>query len=89
MRALQALDLLLDLFLRLGRDLLLFDLLPVVLDVLGDVFAFAELRLDRFQLLAQEVLALRLVHLALRRGGDLLLHGEQVDLAREQLVDAS
>ena len=58
MRALEALDLLLDLLPRLRRDLLLFDLLAVVLDLLGELFAFAELRLDRLELLAQEVLAL-------------------------------
>ena len=75
--------------LRLRRDLLLVDLLAVVLDLLGELFAFAELRLDRLELLAQEVLALRLVHLALRGGGDLLLHGQQVDLARQELVDAA
>jgi hypothetical protein len=44
--------------------------------------------LNRFQLLAQKVLALRLVHLALRRRRDLLLHGQQVDLSREHLVHA-
>ena len=87
MRALQPLDLFLDLFAGLRRDLFLFDLLAVVLDFLGDLFSFAELGLDRFQLLAQEVLALRLVHLPLCRRRDLLLHRQQVDLAGEKLVD--
>ena len=87
MRPFQPLDLLFDLLLRFGRDHLLFDFLAVVLDFLGQLLAFAELRLDRLELLAQEVLALALVHLALRGRGDFLLHREEVDLAREQLVD--
>ena len=87
MRALEPLELLLDLLPRLLRDRLLLDLLLVVLDLLGELLALAELRLDRLELLAEEVLALALVHLALRGGGDLLLHRQHVDLAREELVD--
>ena len=88
MRAFQPFDLFLDFFLRLGRDLFLFDFLPVVLDVLGDVLPFAELGLNRFELLAQKVLALRLVHLPLRGRRDLLLHRQKIDLSREEIVDA-
>ena len=56
-------------------------LLTPAADLLGEVVALAELLLDRLELLAQEVLALRLVHLVARVGGDLLLHGEQLHLA--------
>ena len=56
MRALQPLDLLLDLFLRLGRDQLLFDFLAVVLDFLGELFPFAELGLNGLELLAQGII---------------------------------
>ena len=87
MRSLQSLDLLFDLFPRFRRNHLLFDFLAIRLDVFGEVFPFAELRLNRFQLLSQEVLALRLVHLALRGRRDFLLHRQKVDLAREHLVD--
>ena len=76
MRSLQPLDLLLDLLARFGPDHLLFDFLSVVLDLFGDLLPFAQLGLNRFELLAQEVLALALVHLALSGGGDLLLHRE-------------
>src|SRR5258708_25293485 len=63
MGALEPLDLLLDLILCLRRDHPLLDLLAIVLHFLAELFSFAELGLDGFQLLAQEVLALRLVHL--------------------------
>jgi hypothetical protein len=86
-RALQAFDLFLDLFARFLRDRLLFDLLAVILDFFGEFLAFAQLGLNGFELLAEEVLTLRLVHLALRGRGDFLLHGEQVDLTCEQVVD--
>ena len=87
MGPLEALDLLLDFFSRLLRDHLLLDFLAVVLDLLGQLFPFAQLRLNRLELLAEEVLALAFVHLPLRGRGDLLLHGEEVDLASEQLID--
>jgi len=88
MRTLESLDLLLDFLARLGRNHLLFDLLAVVLDLFGQLLPFAELGLDGLQLLAEEVLALALVHLALRGRGDFLLHRQEVDLARQQLVDS-
>ena len=49
---------------------------------ISSAFAFAELVLDRLQLLAQVVLPLRVGHLLLRRRFDLALHLEQRDLAR-------
>ncbi len=85
--ALQPFDLLLDLLPCLRGDGLLFDLLAVVLHLFGELLALAELGLNGFQLLAEKVLALRFVHLALRGGGDLLLHGEKVDLTVQELVD--
>ena len=49
--------------------------------------AFAELVLDRLQLLAQEVLPLRVGHLLLARRLDLALQLEQRDLARQRHRD--
>ena len=49
-------------------------------DLLAELVALAELRLDRLQLLAQEELALAPVHLALGLRGDLLLHREHLEL---------
>ena len=54
--------------------------LAVLRELLGHLLALAELLLDRPQLLAQVVLALRLVHLAARLRGDLLLHRQDRDL---------
>ena len=48
---------------------------------------FAQLFLNRFELFAQEVFALGLVHLALGLGLDLLLHGEDFDFLAEDLAD--
>ena len=56
-------------------------------ELLGGLLAFAELVLDRPQLLPQVVLALRAVHLAARLGGDLLLHRQDGDLLGQALVD--
>ena len=86
MAPLQPLDLFLDLRGRLGRDLLLPDDPPITLELLGELLSFAELLLDRPQLLAQVVLALRTIHLAPGLRRDLLLHRENRDLAREVLV---
>ena len=58
-------------------------------DLLAQLVALAQLGLDRLQLLAQEELALRAVHLALGLGRDLLLHGEHLELLRHQLVHAA
>ncbi len=85
--SLQALDLLLDLRGRLRRDLLRGDRLAVVFELLGELLPLAELLLDRAQLLAQVVLALRPVHLAARLGRNLLLHRQDRDFPGEVLVD--
>ena len=55
----------------------------------GDLglLAFAELLLDRLELLAQVVLPLRVGHLLLRGRLDLALHLEQRDLAAERVGD--
>ena len=66
---------------------LLGDELAVLRELLGDLLALAELLLDRAELLAQVVLALRLVHLAARLRRDLLLHRQDGDLLGEALVD--
>ena len=70
-----------------GGDLLFGDRLAELGDVLGHLLALAELLLDRAQLLAQVVLALRLVHLAARLRGDLLLHRQDGDLLAQAVVD--
>ena len=72
---------------RLGRERLALELLPVLLDLLGDVVGDAELLLDRLELLPEEVLALALVDLAPRHPRDLLLDGQDADLAPEDLED--
>ena len=87
MPALEALDLLLDLLRGLLGDLLLRDLLAVRRDLLGEVLGLAELLLDRLELLAQEVLALALVDLALGGAGDLLLDRQDAHLAPQDLED--
>ncbi len=48
------------------------------------LFAFTELALNRLELLAQEILPLRVAHLLFGRRFDLVLHLEQRDLARER-----
>ena len=63
-----------------------------VLDALAQLrqlvaFAFAQLLLDRLQLLAQVVLTLRVGHLLLRLRLDLALQLEQRDLARQRRGD--
>ncbi len=52
----------------------------------AELVAFPELALDRLHLLAQEELALRAVHLPLGLGGDLLLHGQDLELLGHELV---
>jgi hypothetical protein len=66
-----------------------FDLDPVVLGLVGARIALPELRLDRTQLLAEEVLALTARCLVLRVGLDLGLHGGVVELASHAAVDAA
>ena len=48
---------------------------------------FAQLVLDGLHLLAQQVLALLLAHLALRLGGDLLAQLQHLHLVRQVAVD--
>ena len=88
MRALEPAHLALELLVGLLRQVALGGLGAVAGDLVGEVVALAQLGVDRAQLLAQEVLALRAVHLLARLGRELLLHLEQVDLALEQLRDA-
>ena len=80
MHAFEPAELLLGLFARLLRHLGLLDLFAKFAHVLGAVVGLAEFALDRLELLAQEVFALRLVDLAAHIGLDLLLHGEEFDL---------
>ncbi len=87
MRALESAQLALELLIGLLRQVALGGLGAVAGDLVGEVVALAQLGMDRAQLLAQEVLALRAVHLLARLGGELLLHLEQVDLTLEQLGD--
>ena len=87
MDALEALDLLLDLVGRVAGIFLSAMTFAVGVDLLGDLLALAELVLDRLHLLAQEVLALRLVDLVARLRGDLLLHRQHGDLLGEAVVD--
>ena len=74
----------LELLFRFLQDLLghlgIFDAFAEFSDLLGPFVEFAELFLNRLQLLAKKIFALSLVHLALRLGLDLLLHGEDFDL---------
>ena len=81
-------ELLLGLLRGLLRHLGFLDLLAQLPHVLGPVIGLAEFALDRLQLLPQKVLALGLVDLAADIGLDLLLHGEELDLLAERLVDA-
>jgi hypothetical protein len=68
----------------LGLELL-FDLLDLVLEFVP--FAPAELLLDRLHLLVQVVLLLRLLHLLLDAGADLLFYLKDLDLGLHQLVE--
>ena len=83
----QAGDLLLEFLAHLAGDLDLLQLVLVALDLLLDFGAFPELLLDGFHLLAQEILFLELVHLALGFGRDLRLDVEKLQLFRQQVVD--
>ena len=51
---------------------------------IGALVAFAELLLDRLDLLVQVVLALALLHLPLDAAADALFHLQDIDLALEQ-----
>ena len=83
----QPADLLLELLLDLVGDADLAQLVLVDPDLLLDLGALAELLLDGLHLLAQEVLLLELVHLALGLGRDLGLDVEELELAGQELVD--
>src|SRR6185436_7833022 len=87
MAPLEAADLPFELLFALFGHLPFFGQAPVARDFLGELLAFAELLLDRFELLAQEILPLTSVHLAARLRRDLLLHGEHLDLARHHVAD--
>ncbi len=87
--ALQALDLLFDLGGRLAWNLSLGDELAIMGELFVDLLSFAELLLNRPQLLAQVVLPLRPVHFPPGLGGDLLLHRQNGDLLGETLVDVA
>ena len=87
MAPLETFDLLLDLRGGFRGDLLRGDDLSVVLELLGELLAFAELLLDRAELLPQVVLALRSIHLSAGLGRDFLLHRKNRDLAGEVFVD--
>jgi hypothetical protein len=75
---------------RLFRKLGLVDALVDLGELVLAVFAFAELFLNRLQLLVQIVLALRLLHLPLDAAADALFDLEHADLAlhmREDLLE--
>ena len=80
-----------DLLDRPGLDLLRhprgFDLLAELVDLGLLGVLLAELTLDRLELLAEDVLALGLVHLGLDFGLDLALQLEDLDLPREEIAD--
>ena len=64
------------------------DLCAVLLSLLTARVGLAELRLDRAQLLAEEVLALAAAHLAVGLRLNFGLHRRDFELALEQRVDA-
>ena len=85
--ALEPLELLFHLLHGVDRHQGARDLLADALDLLGQLVPLAQLVLDRLHLLAQVVLALRLVDLVARQRVDLLLHGQHVDLPLQELGD--
>ncbi len=82
----EAFELFVGLVLGLFGEHLGVDHLAVALDLAVDLVGVAELLLNLFHLLAQQVLALGLVHLPLDLGGDLLLHLEERDLVLQELA---
>ena len=80
-------ELLHELFTDVGREMQRLELLAVVLEFLKAVVVFAELALDDLQLLAEEKLLLRLVHLLVRALVEVLFDGHDGDLAREEAVE--
>ncbi len=83
----EAADVLFDLLPDLLGHLELLQLVLVALDLLLELVAFAQLLLDGLHLLAEEILALVLVHLALGLGRDPRLDVEDFDLFGQVLVD--
>ena len=81
MHLFQATQLLVGLALDLRGHLGLVDLLSQFADLFGAVVAFAELLLNLFHLLAQEVVPLGLGHLFFRLVLDARLHGREFELA--------
>ena len=84
LHGLQAFELLSGDLLGLLGHLRLGDLLRELLGVAGLVVHLAELALDRLELLAQHVLALRVAHLLLDLAVDALADLEDLELTREQ-----
>ena len=72
----------------LGRHACSFDLLPQFLDVLLPLVQFADFLLDGLQLFAQVVIALRLLHLVLDFGLDLVAQLLDFGFLGQMLVDA-
>ena len=65
----------------------LLDLLPILFDLLVEFVTLAEFGLDGFELLPQEVFALRAIDVGAGLGVYLLLDRKHLEFAREQLVD--
>src|SRR5207237_8527657 len=87
--ALQAIDLLFYLGGRLAWNLSLCNELAIMGELFVDLFSFADLLLNRPQLLAQVILPLRPVHFSPGLRGDLLLHRQNGALFGQALVDVT
>src|ERR1041385_4621035 len=83
----EALQLLLRHLIRFRGKLGLRNPLLETIEVPLIAFVFAELFLDRLELLAKDVLALVLAHLLFDLGVDALAHLENLELAREETQD--
>jgi hypothetical protein len=81
-------ELLGSLLLHVGRHACGFDLLPQLLDVLLALVQLANFLLDGFELFAQVVIALRLLHLVLDFGLDLVAQLLDFGFLGQMLVDA-
>ena len=76
-------------FLGVLRHFCFEDLVAILLDLFVKLVALAKLALDRLQLLAQKILALRTVDVGACLRVDLLLDGQNIDLFAQQIVDAA
>ena len=85
--SLHAMDFLLDRLLHFLWIATLGELLAVRLDILRLVVLVAEFLLDRFDLLAQVVVLLDLLHLLAHAHADLALHLQHFELARQHFVE--